>query len=91
MLFKLSVKNIRKSLKDYAIYFMTLILGVAIFYIFNSLDSQQAMTELSGMYAEAHHAFDILHKRNHKTDDHYVERHLSVCLLYPGFFDRLCQ
>ena len=52
MLFKLSVKNIRKSLKDYAIYFMTLILGVAIFYIFNSLDSQQAMTDLSSSTKE---------------------------------------
>ena len=52
MLFKLSVKNIRKSLKDYAIYFMTLILGVAIFYIFNSLDSQQAMTDLTSSTKE---------------------------------------
>ncbi|GAA6408933.1 ABC transporter permease [Blautia hominis] len=52
MLFKLSVKNIRKSLKDYAIYFMTLILGVAIFYIFNSLDSQQAMTDLTSSKKE---------------------------------------
>ena len=36
----------KKSFKDYAIYFLTLILGVAIFYIFNSLDSQQAMSVL---------------------------------------------
>lgn len=47
MLFKLSVKNIKKSIKDYSIYFLTLILGVAIFYMFNSLDSQQAMLEVS--------------------------------------------
>ncbi len=31
MLFKLSLKNIVKSIKDYAIYFFTLVLGVAIF------------------------------------------------------------
>ena len=37
----------KKSFKDYAIYFVTLILGVAIFYIFNSLDSQQAMEVVS--------------------------------------------
>ena len=43
MLFKLSLKNMKKSFKDYAIYFLTLILGVAIFYMFNSLDSQEAM------------------------------------------------
>ena len=47
MLFKLSVKNMKKSFKDYAIYFLTLVLGVAIFYMFNSLDSQQAMLEVS--------------------------------------------
>ena len=47
MLFKLSLKNMRKSIKDYAIYFLTLVLGVAIFYMFNSLDSQQAMLQVS--------------------------------------------
>ena len=47
MLFKLSIKNMKKSIKDYAIYFLTLVLGVAIFYMFNSLDSQQAMLEVS--------------------------------------------
>ena len=47
MLFKLSIKNMKKSFKDYAIYFLTLILGVSIFYMFNSLDSQQAMLEVS--------------------------------------------
>lgn len=29
------------------IYFLTLILGVAIFYVFNALDSQQAMLAVS--------------------------------------------
>ena len=47
MLFRLSVKNMKKSFKDYAIYFVTLILGVAIFYVFNSMDSQQAMEVIS--------------------------------------------
>ncbi len=47
MLFKLSFRNMKKSFKDYAIYFLTLVLGVAIFYMFNSLDSQQAMLEVS--------------------------------------------
>ena len=47
MLFKLSLKNIKKSFKDYAIYFLTLVLGVAIFYMFNSLDSQEAMLQVS--------------------------------------------
>ena len=47
MLFKLSFENMKKSIKDYAIYFLTLVLGVAIFYMFNSLDSQQAMLQVS--------------------------------------------
>ena len=47
MLFKLSIENMKKSFKDYAIYFLTLVLGVAIFYMFNSLDSQQAMLSVS--------------------------------------------
>ncbi len=47
MLFKLSIKNMKKSFKDYAIYFITLVLGVAIFYMFNSLDSQESMLQVS--------------------------------------------
>ena len=52
MLFKLSLKNMKKCFKDYAIYFITLILGVAIFYMFNSLDSQEAMLQVSSSTRE---------------------------------------
>lgn len=52
MLFKLSVKNMQKSFNDYAIYFITLVLGVAVFYMFNSLDSQEAMLEVSSSTKE---------------------------------------
>ena len=52
MLFKLSIKNIRKSFKDYAIYFLTLVLGVAIFYVFNAIDSQEAMLTLTSAEKE---------------------------------------
>jgi len=47
MLFKLSFQNIKKSFKDYAIYFFTLILGVAIFYVFNALESQTVLLNVS--------------------------------------------
>lgn len=47
MLYKLSIKNIKKSVGDYAIYFFTLILGVSIFYIFNSIESQTIMLNVS--------------------------------------------
>lgn len=46
MLFKLSMKNIRKSMKDYAVYFFTLVLGVAVFYVFNALETQTAFLEV---------------------------------------------
>ena len=48
MLFKLAVKNIQRSLRDYAIYFYTLVIGVAIFYSFNSITSQKSLQELTG-------------------------------------------
>lgn len=52
MLFKLSLKNISKSIKDYAIYFFTLILGVATFYVFNAIDDQSVMMKVSSTTAE---------------------------------------
>lgn len=47
MLFKLSLRNIRRSLRDYAIYFFTLIIGVSVFYVFNAIGSQTAMMRMS--------------------------------------------
>ena len=47
ILFKLAVKNIKRSIKDYAIYFFTLVLGVAIFYVFNAIGSQTVMLNVS--------------------------------------------
>lgn len=52
MITKLSLKNISKSFKDYAIYFFTLILGVAIFYVFNAIDSQTVMMDVSSSTRE---------------------------------------
>ena len=36
-----------KSIRDYAVYFFTIVIGVAIFYIFNSLESQTVMMNVS--------------------------------------------
>ncbi len=47
MLFKLSIKNIKKSIKDYSIYFFTLIFAVSMFYMFNSIDAQKSMLVLN--------------------------------------------
>ena len=47
MLFSLSVKNFKKSIRDYSIYFFTMILGIAVFYIFNAIETQTAMIEVT--------------------------------------------
>ncbi len=52
MLFNLSLKNIKKSIKDYSIYFFTLVVAVAIFYLFNSMDAQESMLALTSSKRE---------------------------------------
>lgn len=47
MYFKLAFENVRKSFKIYRIYFLTMGLAVSIFYSFNSIESQQAILDLS--------------------------------------------
>lgn len=47
MLFRMSLQNIRRSIKDYAIYFFTLIIGISIFYVFNAIGGQAAMMSVS--------------------------------------------
>ena len=51
-LFKLSLKNLKKSVRDYAIYFLTLVLGVAIFYVFNAIEDQTVMLEITATARE---------------------------------------
>ncbi|MGL5173534.1 MAG: FtsX-like permease family protein, partial [Olsenella sp.] len=40
MFFRLALGNVRKSARDYAVYFITLVLGVAVFYAFNTISDQ---------------------------------------------------
>ena len=47
MFSNLAVKNVKKSIKDYLIYFLTMTFGVCLFYMFNSIDSQTSMMQLS--------------------------------------------
>lgn len=80
MLFKLSFKNMKKSIKDYAIYFLTLVLGVAIFYMFNSLDSQQAMLQVSRVS-----------KRDYKIDDYNARLCICICSSCNRITYCICQ
>ena len=43
MLFNLALRNVRRSSRDYAIYFITVTLGVAMFYAFNAISSQAVL------------------------------------------------
>ena len=60
MLFKLSLSNIRRSLRDYAVYFFTLIIGVAVFYVFNAISGQTAMMRISDSQYEIIKMLDIM-------------------------------
>ncbi|NFO05407.1 FtsX-like permease family protein [Clostridium botulinum] len=52
MFFKISKNNVKRSFKDYAIYFLTLTFGVCIFYSFNSIESQKALFSLNSGQSE---------------------------------------
>ena len=47
MLCKLAFRNVTRSIRDFTVYFLTLAFGVCLFYVFNSIDAQQAMIALS--------------------------------------------
>ena len=39
---KIAFSNVKKSIRDYTIYFLTLTFGICLFYMFNSVQAQQA-------------------------------------------------
>lgn len=43
---KLVFKNVHKNLRDYLIYFLTLMISVSLFYAFNSISDQPAFSEM---------------------------------------------
>ena len=47
MYYNLSIRNLKRSFKDYAIYFLTLTFAVCIFYSFNSIEAQKIMKDIS--------------------------------------------
>ena len=47
MLARLALGNVRKSLADFGVYFLTVMLGVAVFYAFNSMTAQQGVLAFS--------------------------------------------
>lgn len=47
MLVKLAFANVRKSARDFSVYFFTLVLGIAVFYAFNSIAGSEAVARIS--------------------------------------------
>ena len=47
MLAKIALGNVRKSLRDFSVFFLTLVFGVSVFYAFGSIASQAAVINLS--------------------------------------------
>jgi len=74
MLFKLALNNIKKSYKDYLIYFLTIVIGIALFYMFNSMESQKAMLILDSI--------DLNSIEMLTGAMSYVSRFLSVVLAF---------
>ena len=73
MLFKLSMKNIKKSIKNYAIYFMTLILGIAVFYVFNSMDAQEPIQNFAKSTYDVVGLMVKMLSGLNKNDHNYIE------------------
>lgn len=49
MIRKLALRNMRRNMRDYGIYFLTLLFGVSIFYMFNSIYAQKDMMSVTEM------------------------------------------
>ena len=58
MLAKLAFRNVRRAGRDYAIYFITVALGVALFYAFNAVRSQAVLFD--ALSADSVRMLDLL-------------------------------
>lgn len=53
MLPKIALGNVRKSLRDFSVFFITLVFGVCAFYAFASINDQTAVIDLNEIQSEA--------------------------------------
>lgn len=49
---KIAINNVKKSFKDYTIYFLTIAFAVCIFYSFNAIDAQKAVLDMNKSQVE---------------------------------------
>lgn len=53
MYFKLALRNLKTTIKQYSVYFLTLVFGVILFYTFNSIGDQSVMLKVGEQQAAA--------------------------------------
>ena len=82
MLCKLAFRNVRKSIGDYTVYFVTLMFAVMFFYAFNSLDAQQAVMDLNENKATAAHMM----VESISVFSTFVAITLAILILYANNF-----
>ncbi|MDR1801602.1 MAG: ABC transporter permease [Lachnospiraceae bacterium] len=57
---KLAFRNVKRSFRDYVIYFITLSLGVCIFYVFNSFNAQNTLMNLTEAHKNSLKSLDLV-------------------------------
>lgn len=58
MYFKMALRNLKNTTRQYSVYFLTLIFGVILFYTFNSIGAQSVMLKMSEQQAVAFKSVD---------------------------------
>ena len=84
MFCKLAVRNVRRSMRDYTLYFLTLMFGVCVFYVFNSLESQWVMEALAVNNRNVNYTGAILRLVN--VISVFVAVVLACLILYANHF-----
>ncbi len=54
---KLALRNMKRSMSDYAVYFVTLIIGISVFYVFNAISDQKVVLSI---YKSDYSVIDLL-------------------------------
>ena len=57
---KIAFSNVKKSIRDYTIYFLTLTFGICLFYMFNSVQAQQAVLKLNESQRSMMHLMSVI-------------------------------
>lgn len=77
---KIALSNVKKSIRDYTIYFLTLTFGICLFYMFNSVQAQQAVLKLNASQKSMMHLMSVI-----------INGIFCVCCNYSWISDCLCK